>query len=399
MDKGVIYMITNKVNGKKYIGQAVNFTGKNNQPWGTIGRWKSHIREALNPKNKDHCTLLNNAIRKYGSENFEATTLCEVLLEELDNEEEKFITEYDTTNQTKGYNLKKGGARASFTEESNQRRSESKKGRKNSEEHVRKSKIGQIGTRRGPKVRKYPEDVNLPKYIYCRRYNGVITGYEIAGFPIGVNEKEYINQRFRNKNDPEQALEDAKKYLQELKDKYESKVLKAVAERKRKAEIVAVINNTQSNKPEELIFPIPHPENPNKVKGYIVRGLFDNEGNPIPEKRFDDVTNRWNLHRANKYIDQVKSLLKNKAPVTDWTKVDTVYKCDKKGIDQENLPKYINVCNYKGKKSGYVVNGYPLPGGKKSCKKFTNTTYNSIEELYEQALEYLDSLKRNHPIK
>ena len=69
MSHGDIYKATCKVNGKIYIGQANKFQGKLSDKWGYIKRWKSHVYEALHSKS-DHCSLLNNAIRKYGPENF-----------------------------------------------------------------------------------------------------------------------------------------------------------------------------------------------------------------------------------------------------------------------------------------------------------------------------------------
>ena len=69
MNTAEIYLIKNKTNNKCYVGQAFKLVGKINRKWGTKGRWKSHIREALG-NSKDHCVLLNNAIRKYGVDNF-----------------------------------------------------------------------------------------------------------------------------------------------------------------------------------------------------------------------------------------------------------------------------------------------------------------------------------------
>ena len=78
LNNAQIYLIKNKINGKCYVGQAVCFTGSNNNRWGTLGRWKSHVREALK-NDDDHCVLLNNAIRKYGVDNFEIFT-CKYFL-------------------------------------------------------------------------------------------------------------------------------------------------------------------------------------------------------------------------------------------------------------------------------------------------------------------------------
>ena len=107
LHNGQIYLIKNKINGKSYVGQAMCFTGSNNARWGTFGRWKSHIREATK-SNQDHCVLLNNAIRKYGENNFEVSTLIKCNNNELDENEIKFIEEYNSVSPN-GYNLKKGG--------------------------------------------------------------------------------------------------------------------------------------------------------------------------------------------------------------------------------------------------------------------------------------------------
>ena len=84
MDKeyiGEIYLIRNKENEKCYIGQAMKMVGVvKPQKWGAQGRWKSHLREAKNTiekGQKDHCTILNQAIRKYGEDAFDVITLCE----------------------------------------------------------------------------------------------------------------------------------------------------------------------------------------------------------------------------------------------------------------------------------------------------------------------------------
>ena len=69
MDKnsGVIYIITNKITKKQYIGQAVNYLS-NGKIWGSFKRWKKHVSNALN--NNSECRLLENSILKYGENNF-----------------------------------------------------------------------------------------------------------------------------------------------------------------------------------------------------------------------------------------------------------------------------------------------------------------------------------------
>ena len=56
-----IYMYVNKVNNKKYIGQAKNFNK----------RHKGHLESSNNEKNKSYNHQFHKAIRKYGISNFE----------------------------------------------------------------------------------------------------------------------------------------------------------------------------------------------------------------------------------------------------------------------------------------------------------------------------------------
>jgi group I intron endonuclease len=92
-----IYKVTNKVNGKSYIG----FTGKTLER-----RVYEHIYRS---KNTDRNEYFMNAIRKYGCESFEWEILCQsfdgnYLLETM---EPYFIKYYDT--HKNGYNSTLGG--------------------------------------------------------------------------------------------------------------------------------------------------------------------------------------------------------------------------------------------------------------------------------------------------
>lgn len=85
-----IYLITNKVNGKKYVGCSIDITK----------RWKSHI-------NND-CVGLGKAITKYGSDNFTFEILLQCPQICFDYWECHFIAEHNSI-APNGYNLTGGG--------------------------------------------------------------------------------------------------------------------------------------------------------------------------------------------------------------------------------------------------------------------------------------------------
>lgn len=93
---GYIYCITNKINGKQYIGQTKHDDNT---------RLKEHFQIAEHTKRNLH---LYNVIRKYGKDNFEITILKNNLLEdELDKWEIYYIGKYNTFEN--GYNNTLGG--------------------------------------------------------------------------------------------------------------------------------------------------------------------------------------------------------------------------------------------------------------------------------------------------
>ena len=69
---GYIYLITNKINKKQYVGQ----TGISIEE-----RWRKHIDNSKNCPNKQIITM---AIAKYGQENFSIEELAKCPLEDLD---------------------------------------------------------------------------------------------------------------------------------------------------------------------------------------------------------------------------------------------------------------------------------------------------------------------------
>jgi group I intron endonuclease len=108
--RGHIYVIENKVNGKKYVGQTVTHRKNKGKyrPFGFEGRFRDHISEAVCNTKKKQCRYLNNAIRSYGKDVFEVRLLLECKRCDLDEYEQKYISEMNTL-YPNGYNLTKGG--------------------------------------------------------------------------------------------------------------------------------------------------------------------------------------------------------------------------------------------------------------------------------------------------
>lgn len=147
---GFIYITTNKINGKKYIGQKA-----------LDRKWKIYLGSG---------TYLKNAIKKYGKESFNREIVAVVDSKEKMNELEiEFIKNYNAVESNDYYNIAIGGSCAtagihwseesrqklsdsrtgmtgiSFSEKGKQNMSEAHKGLKHSEETKRKIGLGNKG--------------------------------------------------------------------------------------------------------------------------------------------------------------------------------------------------------------------------------------------------------------
>ena len=95
--KAYIYFIINKITGERYVGQTTNFVRRKNEHLSQL-KDKTHINKKL-----------QNAWNKYGENNFivEKIQYDNISKEELNNEEIKYIKQYNSYNN--GYNLTIGG--------------------------------------------------------------------------------------------------------------------------------------------------------------------------------------------------------------------------------------------------------------------------------------------------
>ena len=115
-----IYLHTNKINGKKYIGQTCQ---KPEHRWNNGEGYKE-------------CPLFYAAILKYGWNNFHHSILQTGLTQEKANElEEYYIAYYQSNNREYGYNLQAGGNNHEVSEITKQKCSKHAKQLWSSTEH------------------------------------------------------------------------------------------------------------------------------------------------------------------------------------------------------------------------------------------------------------------------
>ncbi len=116
-----IYKITCLASKKCYVGQAVShiLNHKKYRRYGMIKRFNGHVSEAYSTK-KNQCHYLNNAIRKYGVDEFEVELLELCSVENSDKREAHYITELGTMFPN-GYNLKLGTITTHLSDEGKKR--------------------------------------------------------------------------------------------------------------------------------------------------------------------------------------------------------------------------------------------------------------------------------------
>ena len=123
---GYIYLIENRINSKKYVGQTIQKDIKD--------RWYSH----KNLKHKTVGKILFNAYNKYGVNNFNYKIICICFDEDTNKYEEEYIKKYDTI-YPNGYNLLPGGNNKKHNEYTKKLISESLKGENNPQFGIKKS--------------------------------------------------------------------------------------------------------------------------------------------------------------------------------------------------------------------------------------------------------------------
>jgi group I intron endonuclease len=103
---GYIYLIKNKIDEKKYVGQTVENNINN--------RWKSHFKKGSN------CRYLKHALQKYGKHNFTFQIICICFDNDCDKYENEYMKKFNTI-VPNGYNLREAGNHGHHNEETKQK--------------------------------------------------------------------------------------------------------------------------------------------------------------------------------------------------------------------------------------------------------------------------------------
>jgi len=124
----IIYKVTNKINGKSYIGQTVR----------TLEVRKSgHLCDTFH---RNSNFVIHRALRKHGKENFEWKVIDDTVktIEELNEKEKHYIEKYDTfMDNGNGYNMTTGGENALHSEKTCEKIRKALTGKERSKDHCK----------------------------------------------------------------------------------------------------------------------------------------------------------------------------------------------------------------------------------------------------------------------
>ncbi len=187
-----IYLRTNLVNGKQYVGQTINFEKRENA-------WlykKRYAGEAI-----------NNARKKYGTENFKAEILRECETQDELNKWEMYYIDKLNTVSPNGYNLTDGGGgrvHSKISEETRQKMSVSHSGSKNAmygKTHTKEARIKIKNARLGKKGHPCSEET---KRIMSEKMKGA--NNPNFGKPLSNDVKEKMRQKLVGRVFSEETL-------------------------------------------------------------------------------------------------------------------------------------------------------------------------------------------------
>lgn len=182
-DTYCVYVHTNKINGKKYVGQTIN-------GYKPEKRW-------VNGNGYKKCAYFYKAIQKYGWDNFEHEIIASNLTQDEANHfEELLIEKLCTMNSKNGYNLKSGGENNKLSEETKKKIGEANRGRPLSEEHRKKLADVHTGKTITYEIKILLSNINKGKVLSDETKRKI--GQAAIGRNIGRKHTEEELEKMRN---------------------------------------------------------------------------------------------------------------------------------------------------------------------------------------------------------
>ena len=247
---GYIYLTTNLVNGKRYVGQ--------------------HLATEFDTKYKGSGTYIKNALNKYGWDNFSCEIICWCATQiQLNEAEDNYIKLLDTM-YPKGYNLKGGGANGKHSEEA--RKNNSKSCKKHWECKENREKMSEIKKRFWENI----ESRDKQREISLNRWENIETRKKasIAQKKRFENEEERIKCGKGKKRGTETEETRKKKSLSHKKRFENPEERKKVSERNKNY----YANEENRKKMSEILLNTEHTKKTSKkVLQYTLDGEFVKE--------------------------------------------------------------------------------------------------------------------------
>ena len=201
-----IYLRTNKINGKQYVGQAVDFDRREYE-------WK-HAKYYAGP-------LINRARGKYKIDDFKSEILRECQTQEELNQWEQYYIKKLNTKYPNGYNLTDGGGGCSgykMTDEQRTKLSEARKGRtpwnkgltNETDERVKKNSINKSGFHHSEEMKRKNSEMKKGNKNWLGKHHSEETKKKISEYQKQPHIKTQRMMDSKNRKETYQYTLDGK---------------------------------------------------------------------------------------------------------------------------------------------------------------------------------------------